>query len=372
MQEKIYALNHAPINFYFSQNARDFMVKEVPLYDFSGNGEHHIFNIRKKGLNTQEMLKILASFLGCKIQEFGYAGLKDKSATTTQYISINKKFTTNLSEHLSKLEERGIKILSQTYHNNKIKLGHLKGNTFFIRLKKATPAMATQIIQAIENIKLQGLPNYFGYQRFGKNHDNHLEGQKILQKLAKYRNKTLENFLIASYQSHLFNQWLSYRMKINKIFEHFNTNEIALALKQEGLTLDKTLIQAIKNQKHIFKIFKGDVLEHYPYGKLFTTHLDQEDLDRFYLKNLAPTGILYGKKSTLSQDFAHQIESRFLDTQLEAKQLGTRRYAWVWPEDISYKFLENDAWFEIEFFLPKGSYATIFIEEIAHQNIQVD
>ncbi|MCE3037359.1 tRNA pseudouridine(13) synthase TruD [Helicobacter sp. faydin-H20] len=369
---KIYALNHSPINFYFSQNARDFIVKEIPLYPFSQSGEHVILHIRKKGLSTQDMLKILASHLGCKKEEFGYAGLKDKAATTTQYISINKKFTTTLSSHLDSLKEQGIKILDQTYHNNKIKIGHLKGNSFFIRLKKVNPTMALQIKEAIENIKIHGLPNYFGYQRFGRDGDNYLEGQKIVQSLTKYRNKTLQNFLISSYQSYLFNQWLSYRMKLNKIFQNFAPHEIAQALKQENISLDKSSIISIKNQQQIFKIFCGDVLEHYPFGKTFHTTLQTNDLDRFLQRSLAPTGLLYGKKSFLSLENALTIEQRFLDPALEKYALGTRRYAWVWPEDINYQYKENNAWFEIGFFLPKGSYATIFIEEIAHQTIKVD
>ncbi len=368
--QKIYALNHSPVDFYFSQNPRDFMVREVPLYPFSQSGEHLIINVRKKGLNTQEMLKILSCFLGCKISEIGYGGLKDKAATTTQYLSIHKKFSTSLQSHLPKLEERGIKILTQTYHTNKIKLGHLKGNDFFIRLKKVTPAMALQITQAIKHIQAQGLPNYFGYQRFGKYQDNHLEGQKILQKQARYSNKTLQNFLISSYQSHLFNQWLSLRMKINKIFAFFHHKEIQEALALEQIFLDDADIQSLQKQTHFFKIIQGDILSHYPHGKAFCTHAQEEDLQRFYKGLVMPTGLLYGKKSFLSSLQALEIEKRFIDPLLTCN--GDRRYAWILPQNISYKFLEQEAWFELEFFLPKGSYATIFIEEIAHKSILVD
>ena len=370
MHQKLYALNHAPINFYFSQNPRDFMVREIPLYDFSHTGEHHILNIRKKGLNTQEVIKILSSLLGCKAHDIGYAGLKDKSATTTQYFSINKKFTTKLDSHLPHLESQGIKILSQTYHDNKIKLGHLKGNSFFIRLKKVNPTMAVQMTQAIENIKSQGLPNYFGYQRFGKYQDNHLEGKKIIDKQAKYRNKTLQEFLISSYQSHLFNQWLSFRIQISKIFAHFSPQEIKEALQMQNIFWDKNLIESIHAQKHFFKILRGDVLGHYPFGKLFCTDLQAHDLERFDTRLLSPTGLLYGKKSFESMHEARELEERFVDSAIMAN--GARRYAWVWPESVEYRYLEQECWLELEFSLPKGSYATIFIEEIAHQNICVD
>ncbi|CBG40492.1 tRNA pseudouridine(13) synthase TruD [Helicobacter mustelae] len=369
MQERIYALNHAPIPFYFSQNARDFIVREIPLYAFSNKGEHHILHVRKKGLSTQEMLKILSNVLGCRIQEFGYAGLKDKSATTTQYLSINKKFTKDLAIHLPVLKEQGIKILDETYHDNKIKLGHLKGNSFFIRLKKITPLLAMQLENAIQKIRTQGLPNYFGYQRFGKYQDNHKEGQKIAHKQKKYRNKTLQNFLLNSYQSELFNQWLCRRIKLAKIFAHFSTKEIPRALKLEGFDLEPQSIPLLKNQPHFFKILKGDVLEHYPFGRLFCTNLDENDVMRFFQKSLAPTGLLCGRGAFLAQDDARKIEELFIDDKMDCN--STRRYAWVWPEEVTYRFLEKEAWFEMGFYLPKGSYATIFLEELAHQEISI-
>ena len=44
---------------------------------------------------------------------------------------------------------------------------------------------------------------------------------------------------------------------------------------------------------------------------------------------------------------------------------GERRYAWVFPKDLEGKYREKDFWFELNFFLPKGSYATTLLEEIA-------
>ena len=123
---------HAPINAHFSKNASDFVVREIPLYEFSGNGEHLVMQIQKKGLSTSEALSILASATGAKVRDFGYAGLKDKEGMTTQYISIPAKFQSAISS----FSNENIKILNATRHNNKLRIGHLKANHFFIRLKK--------------------------------------------------------------------------------------------------------------------------------------------------------------------------------------------------------------------------------------------
>ena len=92
-----FSLNHSEISAHFSKNSSDFVVREVPLYEWSGNGEHCVILVQKKDLTTSEMLKILSEFLGVKMRDFGYAGLKDKEGMTTQFVSFPFKFSPNLS-----------------------------------------------------------------------------------------------------------------------------------------------------------------------------------------------------------------------------------------------------------------------------------
>ncbi|PAF48450.1 tRNA pseudouridine(13) synthase TruD [Helicobacter sp. 12S02634-8] len=367
--EKIYAYNHSPIDFYFSQNSRDFMVREVPLYPCSQTGEHWVICVRKKGLSTLEMIKIISRLIGCKASEIGYAGLKDKSATTTQYISIHKNFTKALEGKIAALEEKNIKILSSSYHHNKLKIGHLKGNSFFIRLKKISPANFQKIDSVLQIIAKNGLPNYFGYQRFGKESTNHLDGEKIAHQQMRLKDKKLNHFLLSSYQSFLFNQWLALRVKISRIFEGFEPDMIKHALKDHAPNLPLEAIKAIKAQPHFFKLFEGDLMHHYPHGKLFALDMC-DDFERFYQKLITPTGLLSGIKTPRSTGQSGILEQSFDDTKIQAN--GARRFAWIWAEEIKYRYIAEQAWVELEFFLPKGSYGTTLIEELAHRNIKVD
>ena len=82
--DRFYSLGHASIDFRFKQSPRDFVVEEIPLYDFSGEGEHLVMFVRKKSLSTMEMVGIFARFLGIKNRDIGYAGMKDKHAMTKQ------------------------------------------------------------------------------------------------------------------------------------------------------------------------------------------------------------------------------------------------------------------------------------------------
>jgi len=355
---RFYSLGHSSIDFRFKQTPRDFVVEELPLYEFSGEGEHLILFVRKKSLSTNEMIGSIARYLGIKNKEIGYAGLKDKHAMTKQYISLNKKY----EEALEGFNHDGIKIISKTYHNNKLRIGHLKGNRFYIKVKKVNPTSATKIDEALANISKFGMPNFFGYQRFGNDGDNHILGEKLAKGEAKERNPRVKKLLINAYQSHLFNLWLSRRLEINTLVNSFDVCEV-----EDLLNLPNDEITKMKAQKHPFKLISGDIMEHYPYGKLFEFESRDEDLERFSNRDISVTGVLCGNKVKLASSLARGIEKNFDDT-ISAD--GARRFAWVYPTDVEGRFNQVEAQYEFNFTLPKGSYATVLLEEIAKKQIR--
>lgn len=355
--DRFYSLDHTSIDFHFKQSPRDFVVEEIPLYEFSGEGEHLVLFIRKKNLTTSELVGILARYLGIKNRDIGYAGLKDKHAMTKQYISINKQH----EEALENFEHENVKIISRTYHNNKIRIGHLKGNRFFIKIKKVNPTSAVKIDEALKSITKFGMPNFFGYQRFGNDGDNHILGEKLAKGEARERNPRVKKLLINAYQSHLFNLWLSRRLEINKLVNNFEPIEL-----ESILNMPNDQVAKLKAQKHPFKLIEGDVMEHYPHGRLFDFEETQEDLDRFNDRGISPTGLLCGTKVKVASGIAGTIEKDFDD---EINADGARRYAWVFPQDIEGRFKPVEAQYEMNFTLPKGSYATVLLEEIAKRKI---
>ena len=353
-----YYLNHSSIPFHFAQSARDFVVDEIPLYEASGEGEHLMLHVRKKNLSTWEMVDVLCNTLGIKAREIGTAGLKDKHALTTQYITVPASF----EEALEKFEHEQIKILSMKRHANKLRTGHLKGNRFFIRIKKVLPVAATKLDQAIKHIKKDGMPNYFGYQRFGNDGDNYKIGQAIIEGTKKEKNKKKARLFVSSYQSHLFNLWLSRRIEISRLISGLEAKEAA-----EVLNFDVKLVKQMQKQKHPFKMLPGDLCMHYPYGAIFHAEDLEAEAELFYKKDRAPTGLLAGKKVKKSEDIAHTIEQEF---DAVTNEDGTRRYAFIFPEDVETEYKEDRAWYEFHFTLPKGSYATVLLEELAKREIR--
>jgi len=341
----IYPLN-IKNEFVFNASPRDFTVEEIPLYAFTGEGEHLVLYIRKKELTTWEMLDILSNHLGIRRRDMGYAGLKDKHAMTMQYISV-------LAVHEEKVktfQHEKIKILSTVRHNNKIRVGHLKGNRFKIRLKKVLGIQKDKLDSVLKWIKENGVPNYFGNQRFGTDGNNWEDGKKLIEGTLKIRDRKTKEFLMGSYQSYLFNNWLSKRMELNHLLEQFSETETEQIMK-----LPEGSLSGTKSQAHFFKILEGDVMMHYPYGRLFNVENLEEEAKRFESKDIAPAGLLAGKKAKLSTSTAGRIEAPYAE---EMNLSGTRRYAWIQVTEVTKNYVEEKAHYELSFVLPKGCYAT--------------
>lgn len=363
----LYVLNHSAINAYFSKNSDDFVVREIPLYEASKDGEHLMFCIQKKDLTTQEAIRILSEQTGAKIKEFGYAGLKDKQGMTTQFITMPKKFEKNLIN----FSHEKLKILDTNYHSNKLKIGHLKGNNFFIRLKKVLPSEALKIEQALKKLDEIGFANYFGYQRFGKFEDNASSGLEIL-KTGKLNGKSLKNpkikdFLISAYQSELFNKWLSKRVEISKFCSDFSIKELSEIYKFAS----ENELKELKSQKQFFKLIKGEVLGHYPFGKCFLCENLEDEVQKFIARDRTSCGLIVGSRAFESSGLARAIEDEIYKQSYEYlnKMVGSRRFAWSYLSNLEYKYNQEKAHFTMSFTLQKGSYATIVLEEILHKDI---
>ncbi|MBL0702961.1 MAG: tRNA pseudouridine(13) synthase TruD [Sulfurospirillum sp.] len=357
--KRLFFLNHSPINALFTKNSTDFVVNEIPLYEFSKEGEHLILLIRKKDLTTWQMIQCLSEVCGAKVRDFGYAGLKDKDGMTTQYVSIHKSFEAKLEN----FKNDKIKILSKTYHNNKIRVGHLKGNRFFIRLKRINKIDGKKLTNALKILQKEGFPNFFGYQRFGHNGDNYILGYEILKGVKIEHKRKMKMFLISAYQSYLFNNWLTSRLEICHILDNSDDEQAINALG-----FSKELVKSLKKQKKFFKVFKGDVAHHYPNGKPFIVEDLDTEIQRFEKKETTITGWLPGYRSMQSEGFVKEMDSKiYTKAEPFLKQMnGTRRFGWSFLKDVEYEYIDKENWFEMHFSLPKGSYATVILEELTH------
>ena len=156
----------------------DFLVEEIPLYTPSGQGQHVYVTIEKRDVTTFGAIKAIARALDIPAQAIGHAGLKDAYAVTRQTLSIDKVSP----EAVQALELPKIKILDVCPHRNKLKVGHLAGNRFEIRVRQVTPEVMPTVGKVLEVLSAKGVPNFFGAQRFGNRANTHRLGEMLIRK----------------------------------------------------------------------------------------------------------------------------------------------------------------------------------------------
>ena len=143
--------------------------------------------MQKTDWSTNSAVSEISKRLHIGKERLSFAGMKDKTATTTQLASAEgiKK------EQVLALHIKDIKIKGAWISDDKVRLGSLLGNRFRIRLRDCSTSEKkdqdhkTQVNKKVNKIfKELGkkFPNYFGEQRFGSiRAHTHEIGQLILK-----------------------------------------------------------------------------------------------------------------------------------------------------------------------------------------------
>ena len=142
----------------FKESDEDFLVTEIPAYLPCGEGEHLYVEIEKRGITTLEAIRRIGRALNLPEREIGYAGMKDSRGITRQTISLPRI----RPEAALELDIPGIRILSALRHRNKLKLGHLRGNRFRVRVRGVSDGAGERAAEVLKVLEQRGVPNYFG------------------------------------------------------------------------------------------------------------------------------------------------------------------------------------------------------------------
>ena len=146
----------------------DFRVEEDLGFAPAGAGQHLLVRVRKRDANTAWVAEQLAALAGCRVAEVGYAGLKDRRAVAVQWFSLPRP---RAPLEVGALRGTGFEALELQPHNRKLPRGALAGNHFAIRLRAlhgSGAELAATLSARLVLISREGVPNYFGPQRFGR------------------------------------------------------------------------------------------------------------------------------------------------------------------------------------------------------------
>jgi tRNA pseudouridine13 synthase len=318
----------------------DFKVFEQLPFSPIGEGEHLFIYIRKTGANTVFVARELAKYFKVKEQLVSYAGLKDRFAVTEQWFGVH--VPGKQVYDLQDLTIEGVEVLDYARHNKKLRTGALTGNRFELILRNITH------LQVLHNrwneIVDQGVPNYFGEQRFG------IEGGNIDKALAlfsgtKVKDKKKRGMYLSAARSYVFNDIISERIQ----------------------------------QNTFARLQQGDILMLAGTQSVF--HLDEVDdaiLQRFIDKDVDITASMWGAGELMTSAGPKELEQDIGDKHREfseglprfgLKQERRRIRLIVKEADIEVLVneQENDNVLpsvKICFTLPAGSYATTVLREL--------
>lgn len=320
----------------FKQHLADFEVREQLGYEPCGDGEHIYLWVEKHNLNTAFLAEQLAKFSGLPLRNVTYAGRKDKHSISFQWFALHCPGKQEFD--WPNFELAGATVHRAKRHNKKLRVGQLKGNQFKILLRNLSDVEGIE--QRLQQIRQQGVPNYFGQQRFGDSR-HHPQGgnlalaEKMLAGEA-IRNRNKRNLAISALRSWLFNQFIHHR-----------------------------LISG-----HYLAPFSGEVFCLRGSNSFFSqAHIDKTILSRLQQQDIHPSAPLWGKGQLVSQadalSFEQNIAARYPQVCQLLENLGLkqeRRPLRLFAQDLCWKIDGNHL--HLEFFLPSGCFATSVLREL--------
>ena len=351
------------------KTSEDFVVEELPLYEPTGEGNHTFFAIRKQNLSTLAAIHRISQALGVDTRKFGYAGLKDKNAITTQVLSVEGV----APEHVLRIEAPDIEVLWAARHGHKLRVGHLHGNRFEITGRELPHEMLPRVKSAMERLAARGVPNRFGVQRFGNRNDSHLIGKALIK--AEW--ETVAEHILTDAALH---------GERHRIQQELERNPVEAVIRRTPHRLRKLFLSAY--QSHLFnavlaarlpdlgQLVEGDIAVKHVNGAPFLVTdamLEQPRADAF---EISPSGPIFGYKMRLPSGEALTSEAavlakegvRFEDFRrvVGIRLPGTRR-----PLRMQMQLHEVSAvksgGIRLNFTLPAGGYATVVVEELLSQ-----
>ena len=312
----------------------DFFVEELPGFEPSGAGEHLLLTIEKRGMNTSFAARHIAAWAGVDESAIGYAGMKDRHAVTRQRFSV--WLPRRIAPAIETLESGELQVLDSAWHSRKLPRGALAGNRFVLVLRDAQ-GERDAIEQRLRTVALQGVPNYFGEQRFGRG------GGNVEQAVAMFAGRRVKrearSMLLSAARAELFNRVLAARVEAGS----WNA-----ALEGEVWMLDGS-------------------------RSVFGPESPSADLQtRLHAFDIHPSGPLWGEGALRSSDAARECElaalagdtAARLRTGLERAGLKQERRALrLRPQDMAWQWREDGA-LELRFALAPGCYATTVLREL--------
>lgn len=222
----------------------DFYVEEIPEIIPTGEGPNVWVWIEKIGRTTLDVVLDIARDLHIDRKRMGFAGMKDKKALTRQWICIANMDSEEQFRQIENLDIYKTDFLKITRGRKKLRMGQLKGNKFRILIRdlddiEKSAEVANEVLNELE---VTGVPNYFGWQRFGRPRTNtHLVGEALIH-----------NDLAEAVRRYVGNPSEDESLENQKARQAYDDGDLekSLELMGKGMRYEKMIVrQLIKDSK---------------------------------------------------------------------------------------------------------------------------
>lgn len=316
------------------QQPEHFKVQELIRVEPDGTGEHLWLNIRKRGMNTQFLMKQVARWAGVSERNVSHAGLKDRHAVTEQWLSVQLPGKPN--PDISELENDDIQVLAAHRHSQKLRPAVLLANRFELLLTNVSDPQA--VVDRWQKVQ-QGVPNYFGEQRFGHEFGNIDKAKQLFA--GKRFKRHLQGLFLSAARSWLFNCMVSERIERDLFSQLISGDMLMLA----------------GSRSHFVNQGETDLPERLASGDVqLTAPLWGDGNDRLESDYLQLVQTVTSKEPELAEGLVKQRVKMALRSVL------------LKPEHGRIDIVDNDV--KIGFVLPSGSFATSVLRElVSYQDV---
>ncbi len=393
------------------QSPEDFIVEEMTSLDLKkDNAAFKIYFLEKHDIETFKLLQLFSENNNLPRKEIAIAGLKDTHALTGQYLSIPSKYNIRSSHPDAKLTFVG-------YSESAIKLGDLEGNKFIITARDIDAKEFKKINERYKSILKYGIPNYFDSQRFGSvvlsessNEEKHRENSFrdnsfIIKEIIKGNYEQAVKIFLTTYLESesdmikkdkimMHENWKSLHLIVNKIRNKQYQNIVREYLRTKNWIKAYNIVNPSLRELYVsvyqsylwnecikklirVKVKRGKIFKvKYNIGEL----LFYEDLSESE-KSEIPEKFQTISERLKTKEYEKEIISKILECEkLELKDFSNirkktrnffkthERSTLIHPENFKIHDPERDEFnrgkykIKIEFYLPKGSYATVVIK----------
>jgi tRNA pseudouridine13 synthase len=265
----------------------------------------------------------------------GFSGHKDRHAVTRQAFTLPMPLGADVGACLEWRGE-GYAVIAAQRHGRKLRPGSHRANRFVLRVRELAGDRAA-IESRLQRIRDQGVPNYFGPQRFGREGSNLVRARDWAAGGHAPRDRTQRGFLLSAARSQLFNRVLAARV---------GGGDWNRLLPGEAVVLD--------GRRSFFQ----------------ASELDATLLERCVQMDVHPSGPLPGQGESPATGEALELERSVLAEEgalvalLAAERIDHERRALRLPvREFDWSF-EGETELVLRFVLPRGTFATAVLHEL--------